>query len=244
MVQKPGIDAAVVVRGAPGRAPAVCLPGFAGDGRVFGPLAEALAPRRGTIAWHLPPGAPAAAAAALAPHLAALGPFHLVTGSFGGLVARCLPPLPLLSWATVGTLPGPDLAPPGVWRRAAALRALPAPLVRRAYRAHLRRALARDGVPEDLAAAICADVPGKEVLLARLDGIRAWDVGPLPSAPTLWLLGAADPEAPWSVAEVQARCPGVEVSHVPGGHRPFASHPGPLAARLEAFWASRSKIDG
>lgn len=72
--------------------------------------------------------------------------------------------------------------------------------------------------------------------MARSRGVLDWDVGPLPPCPTLWILGATDPEAPWTKDEVLAHCPAVEVTHVPGGHRPWASHPGPLLARLEAFW--------
>lgn len=224
--------------GAAGRAPLVCLPGFLGDRRIFEPLAEAAEGAREIIAFDLPSGAPRKAARSLAPRLAPLAPLHLLTGSYGGLVARCLPPGLLLSWATVGTLPARGLVPTAVERRSRAMAAVPAPLLERLYRRHLRRSLRRDGVPEDLALRLATRGLSKEELLRRARGVLAWDLDPLPPCPTLWILGATDPEAPWSPAQVLLSCPAVEVARVPGGHQPFATHPGPLLARLAAFWAS------
>lgn len=214
----------------------MCLPGFLGDGRIFEPLAAVVAGRREVIAFDLPFGAPRRAAKALAPALETLAPFHLLTGSYGGLIARCLPPRLLRSWATVGTLPARALVPPAVERRSRAMTLVPAPLLERVYRRHLRRSLARDGVPEDLALRLAARGLSKRELTTRALGVLDWDLDPLPPCPTLWILGAADPEAPWSPAQVLESCPKVTVTHVPGGHQPFATHPGPLLTRMEAFW--------
>lgn len=222
-----------------GAIPALCLPGFLGDARVFEPIGPLLAARRSTYALDLPPGPPRAAAAALDRALDALGldAVHLLTGSYGGLVARCLRPGRLRSWVTVATLPDRDLMHPGVRLQARLLRALPAPLVEASYRRHLRRELPRDGVPADLAMRMSARGLDAALLRARLQGVLDWDLGPLPPCPTTWVLGDTDPQARWTVAEVLARCPDVTVSHVSGGHRPYASHPAPLAALLEPLWA-------
>lgn len=219
--------------------PVVGLPGFLGDSRELEPLAERLAERRPVWLYDLPPGAPDEAAAQLAPQLERDldRPADLITGSFGGLVARALPPALLRSLAAVATLPGPDLIPPGIRWQARVLARLPAALVERAYAHHLRGALARDGVPPALIAALCGPRPlARDTLLGRLRGVLAWRTGPPPACPTLWVRGATDAEAPWSAEEVQARWPGVSVVHVPGGHRPYASHPGPLVTALERSW--------
>lgn len=215
----------------------VCLPGFLGDARIFEPLGPLLAARRGAMAFDLPPGGPAEAAAALAPALEAVGrPVHLLTGSFGGLVARSLPPALLASLAMVATLPDPALIPPGVRAQAALLTLAPAPLIPAIYRRHLRRALAADGVPRDLALRLVARGLDKATLLGRLRGVLRWETGPLPPCPILWVRGATDPQAP----PVEALPDVAEVTHVPGGHRPYASHPGPLFTRLERFWGEVS----
>lgn len=205
---------------------------------MFEPLAPLLSPRRAVWAFDLPPCAPRQAAALILRELDELGlsEVHLLTGSYGGLVARCLPAARLVSWATVATLPDRDLMAPGVTWEARALRLLPAPALEALYRRHLRRALAQDGVPRDLALRMARRGLGRRALLARLQGVLDWDLDPLPPVPTLWVLGDTDPQARWTVAEVLARCPRVTVSHVSGGHRPYASHPAPLAELLEGFW--------
>jgi pimeloyl-ACP methyl ester carboxylesterase len=226
-----------------GRRRALLLPGLFGDAREMSPLAETLSARRPVLACDLPPGGPRAAAATLVKRLRDAdllegGPFDAVTGSFGGLVAACLPPGTLSTLAVIGTLPSPALISPAARLKTTLLAAAPAPIVERLYRRHLRAVLARDGLPEGLIAELLAG-PGltKETLLGRLRGVIVWEVDTPPAAPTLWILGATDPETPWSVEEVLRHRPEVEVTHVPGGHRPYASHPGPLTTRLEGFWS-------
>ncbi|MCP4806825.1 MAG: alpha/beta hydrolase [Proteobacteria bacterium] len=208
----------------------VCLPGLLGDRRIFEPFRAVAWTRHDLHLLDLPPGAPREAAAALE---LPPGRHHLLTGSYGGLVARCLPPERIASIACVATLPHPSLCPPGIRRTTRLLRHTPAPLVEALYRRHQRRSLALDGVPDELTLRSL----DKRTLVQRLDGVLAWDLPPPPLVPTLWLLGATDPQAAWSVADVLAHRPDVEVAHVPGGHRPYASHPGPLLTRLERFWA-------
>ncbi|MEY3211908.1 MAG: Serine aminopeptidase [Pseudomonadota bacterium] len=224
-----------------GRRRALLLPGLYGDARELSPLAETLAARRPVLTCDLPPGGPRAAAAALVTRLNDAdqrGPFDAVTGSFGGLVAACLPPGLLGTLAVVGTLPSPALIAPAARLKTTLLAAAPAPIVERLYRRHLRAVLARDGLPDALITELLAG-PGltKDTLLGRLRGVIRWEVDPPPAVPTLWILGATDPETPWSVEEVLRHRPEVEVTHVPGGHRPYASHPGPLTTRLEGFWS-------
>ena len=222
---------------------ALLLPGLFGDAQEMSPLAETLAARRPVLACDLPPGGPRAAAAALVARLKDADllqddPFDAVTGSFGGLVAGCLPPGSLRSLAMIATLPSPTLISAAARRKAWLLAAAPAPVVEWLYRRHHRAVLARDGLPEALISTLTSG-PGltKETLVARLRGVVDWEVDPPPAVPTLWILGATDPETPWSVAEVLSHHPEAEVTHVPGGHRPYASHPGPLTTRLEGFWA-------
>ncbi|MBK9370733.1 MAG: alpha/beta hydrolase [Deltaproteobacteria bacterium] len=226
-----------------GRRRALLLPGLFGDAREMSPLVEALAARRPVLACDLPPGGPRAAAAALLTRLRGAdllsdGPFDAVTGSFGGLVAACLPPELLRTLAVIATLPSPALISDAARRKTALLGAAPAPVVEWLYRRHHRAVLARDGLPEALITELTAG-PGlsKETLLGRLRGVIHWEVNTPPAVPTLWILGATDPETPWSVEEVLRHRPEVEVTHVPGGHRPYASHPGPLTTRLEGFWS-------
>lgn len=219
--------------------PVLGLPGFRGDARELLALAERVASRRPVLLVDLPPGAPDEAAAQLRGVLepALEAPADVVTGSFGGLVARSLPPAMLRSLAAVATLPGPDLIPRAVVLRARVLALAPAVLVEAAYTRHLRRALSQDGVPPELAEALCGRrALDKATLLGRLQGVLAWRTGPPPGCPTLWVRGATDAEAPWTPAEVLARWPGVQTTQVPGGHRPYASHPGPLLTALERFW--------
>lgn len=226
-----------------GRRPALLLPGLFGDAREMSPLAERLSERRPVVLCDLPPGSPRAAAAALRARLRDAdqlnrGPFEVVTGSFGGLVAGGLPPGLLSSLAVVATLPSPALIPAATRLRISLLSLAPAPIVEALYRRRHRAVLARDGVPEALLHTLTSG-PGltKATLLTRLKGVLDWEVDPPPQVPTLWILGATDPETPWGVAEVLSHRPDVELTHVPGGHRPYASHPGPLTTRLEAFWS-------
>ena len=107
---------------------------------------------------------------------------------------------------------------------------LPSPVVQALYRRHIRRGWAADGLDLE---------PGSlstGALLARLDEVLQHPFA-FPDVPTLWLLGATDAQAP-TPAQVLAHQPHAQVVHVPGGHRPFATHPGPLFTELERWWAS------
>jgi len=194
----------------------VCLPGFLGDARVFEPFARIARSRYEVIALDLPLSGPAPEG-------------HYLCGSYGGLVAAELAVERLRSLALVATLPGADLLPSSFRFQAALVRHLPGPLVERLYRNHSRRSLAADG----------ADLQSRGLdattLRTRLDRILHHRFV-FPPVPTLWILGATDPQAP-TAAEVLARQPHAEVCHVPGGHRPYASHSGPLLTELERWWA-------
>ena len=155
---------------------------------------------------------------------------HYLCGSYGGLVAAELPVDRLRSLALVGTLPGADLIPSSLRFQASLLRLLPNPLVERLYLRHSRRSLADDG------AELQSSGLDAVTLRARLDRVLDHPFV-FPPVPTLWVLGATDPQA-CTAGEILARQPHAEVCHVPGGHRPYASHPGPLLTELERWWAS------
>ncbi len=218
--------------------PVLCLPGLLGDARVFRPFVALAARSREVIALDLPSGAPALAARSLK---LPPGRFHVVTGSYGGLVARCLPPERMASLACVATLPGRSLCPRSVELQSRLLARLPAGLVEGIYARRLERVLAADGVPAELAEGMLIRGLSAEDLVARLRGVLDWDLPAQPSVPTLWILGATDPSARWTTEEVLRHQPGVQVTHVPGGHRPYASHPGPLLTRLQGFWSELAR---
>ena len=203
----------------------MCLPGFLGDRRVFEPLAVLAHARFEVVTLDLPPGSPREAALALP---AVDG--HYLTGSFGGLVASCLPPSRLRSLALVATLPAASLIPRSVRLQSRLLRRLPAPALEALYRRHSARSLEQDGVDLE------SEGLDAVTLRARLRGVLEHDFV-FPSVPLLWVLGATDPQAPNS-GDVLRHQPLAEVCHVPGGHRPYASHPGPLLTELERWWSS------
>jgi hypothetical protein len=211
----------------------IFLPGFLGDARELGDFAAHAG--RPVIALDLPRGGPETQARALRPELARIGPAHLLTGSYGGLVARWLGS-EAVSWATVATAPDPAALAGGVRRMRRLVAALPGPIARIVYGARLRRRLSEDGLPDALAEALVARGLDRAAVLERLDGILG-PLPPLPDVPTLWVVGDRDPEAPWSDSEIRAACPRAEVARVPGGHRPYATHPAPLAEALAGFWA-------
>lgn len=223
------------------RVPVVFVPGFLGDRRIFEPTARLLADRHGVLAVELPPGAPREAAAALEEQLhEVLGTTaaRFVTGSYGGLVARCLPEARIRSLVTVGTAPARRFVPSGMVARRRALGWLPTELTEQLYRRRLALNLARDGVPEELCRTLARRGLTKRLLLERFDGVLDWDLPPWPDAPHLWLLGANDAEVRWTRDEILDEEPGVTLGTVPGGHRPYASHPGPFVTRLEDFWSA------
>ena len=217
--------------------PVVFLPGLQGQAAVFGPLRDVVQLGTAWNAWDLPPGDPREAAAALAPRLERLGPAHLVTGSYGGLIALQLPPEGIRSLVMVGTCPNPRLLPPHVSRQVALLRALPSFLVGSLYRRHLGRSLQGDGVPQETQQVVLGHRPGVGTLLGRLDGaLQEQEAVPVPGR-LLWLRGTEDALCPWDDGEVISAWPGAQVQSVPGGHRPWASHPQAFAAILQAFWS-------
>lgn len=196
----------------------VCLPGFLGDARVFEPFRRLASSRYEVLLLDLP--------------LRGLPPrAHVLTGSYGGLVAAKLDPGRIRSLAMVGTLPSASLIPSSVRLQRRILGQLPERLVEGLYRRHSRRSLALDGVPDLRGEGLAA-----RVLLERLDEVLQHSFV-FPDVPTLWVLGATDPQAPTS-AQVLEHQPHAEVCHVPGGHRPYASHPGPLLTELERWWSS------
>ena len=220
--------------------PLVCLPGLLGDARIFEPFARLARRSREVHCLDLPPGPPRQAARELdLPR----GSFHVLTGSYGGLVARCLPPERMLSLACVATLPDRSLCPRSVELQSRMLARMPSTLVERLYARRLDRVLAEDGVRSELADRLHR--LDRDTLVGRLRGVLDWDLPPQPQVPTLWVLGATDPMAPWSVGEILRWHPHVQACHVPGGHRPYASHPGPLLTRLQGFWseAGASSLD-
>lgn len=162
--------------------------------------------------------------------------------SLGGLVARAMAaaaPDRVLAIATLGTLPAPSLIPGAVrrGRRRAAL--LPGPLFELLYAARIRRRLAEEGVEPAVIAQLVAALPGKAELLRRLDAVLAWGLQADPGVPSLWLLGQADAEAPWTPAEVLRHVPRATVQVIPGGHRAPITHPGPFHEALGRFLAGR-----
>lgn len=216
--------------------PILCLPGVLGDALVFEPLA-ALLPHRRVLLADLPLGDPWRAAPILARRLEGLGPFHVLTGSYGGLVAHKLGEHLVASAAHVATLPDLSMREDRRLWTGRVLQRTPAPLVIRLYREHLARSLAQDGLDQAMVQRLLERTRSKEELMDRLWCILNDQLPERPpERPTLWIVGEGDTQAAWSTAEIQAAQPGVQVAHVPGGHRPYATHPQPLVARLEDFW--------
>jgi len=222
--------------------PLFCLPGLLGDARIFEPLRAALGEARPVYALDLSPGTPFAVAerVSLAMRSRTSRPAHVLTGSWGGLAALCLPPEQVASLAVVATLPHPRFYPAWMTPARRALTLLPPPLVEAMYRGHLARELDRDGVPAALAAALVERGLARSVLLSRLKYARCGDI-PRARAPALWLAGEEDPQVTWTAHELRSHHPGAGFTPVPGRHRPYASHPEALLERLESWW---SKHDG
>jgi pimeloyl-ACP methyl ester carboxylesterase len=217
--------------------PVVCLPGLQGHAAVFDPLRDVLQIGSAWNAWDLPPGAPSEAAAPLAERLERLGPAHLVTGSYGGLIAVHLPPGVVRSLVMVGTCPHPRVLPAHVARQVALMKAIPGALVAGLYRFHLARSLRGDGVPGDTRRRVLAHRPGVPDLLERMDAALQEQEATHVHQKLLWVRGASDALCPWDDGEVLSSWPGAQVRSVPGGHRPWASHPQAFAAILQAFWS-------
>jgi pimeloyl-ACP methyl ester carboxylesterase len=161
-----------------------------------------------------------------------------VTGSFGGLVCHKLPAHLVLSAAHVATLPSLEQRNQLQILKGRALRKLPAAIVEPLYARHLRDSLNAEGLPAELIERVLARERSKEELIGRLQCLLDDEFPERPEdRPTLWILGENDEQAPWSTPEVHAHHPNAQVARLPGGHRPYATQPGPLMARLEEFWA-------
>ena len=169
----------------------VCLPGIRGSAALFAPLhaaleshashaGRALARRLHPLA--LPPGAPALAASRLLPQLPR-GRFHVLAGSFGGLVARFLPADRVASLLCVATLPTPACLDPRLVRRARVALALPDPVLEALYRRHGRRSLHAEGVPPEVVERVCAEPCPAAVLRGRLRGVLSGHHGRVPPVP-------------------------------------------------------------
>lgn len=214
----------------------VCLPGLRGSAEIFAPLHAELPTHESRLRaapgplWPLalPPGSPALAAARLLPHLPP-GRFHVLTGSYGGLVARFLPHHRLASLVCVGTLPSPAFLEPRMATRARWMMALPDPLLAALYHQHGRRSLAGDGVQAAVVDQVCAEPLAAPVLRARLRAVLSGHHGSTPPGPVAWVTGTDDPHVSWSPADLKAVVPHAVSITVPGRHFPHASHPA-------AFW--------
>lgn len=217
------------------RLPVVCLPGIRGDARIFEPLVELVGDTARLVPLDLPSGAPALAAARLVPRLPA-GPVHLLTGSYGGLVARWLPRARVASVACVGTLPSPAWLTAGAAWRARLLMGLPDALLARLYQRHGLRSLTAAGVPERVVAAVVGRAVPATVLRARLRGVLSGHHGTVPDLPMAWIHGRSDAQVTWSPDDVRRLHPGSVVFEVDGDHFPHASDPAALWSTLCAAW--------
>lgn len=218
--------------------PILCIPGVLGDALVFEPLVAQLADERRVFLADLPPGDPWRAAAIIARRLEATGPFHVVTGSYGGLVCHKLPAHLVRSGAHVATLPSLAQRDQLQVLKGRVLRKLPAAIVEPMYQRHLRESLSAEGLDPQLIERVLGRPRTKDELIGRLQCLLDDEFPERPeSRPTLWILGEDDDQVPWSEAEVQAHHPQAQVARVPGGHRPYATHPEALLAHLRPFWA-------
>lgn len=230
--------------GPTGVTPVLCLDGILGRSRIFSPFAELCAPSRTVVLADLPPGDPWRAAALLARRLEGRAPMHVLTGSYGGLVARKLPNHLVASVSCIGTLPHSRFVARDMKLQVAALRRMPARVVEPLYHRRSRSALVDDGVPSALVDELTGTPLDADVLLGRLTAVTDHDLPELnPDWPVLWLHGADDPQITWTEADVRAEHPNAQVATVPGGHHPHASHPGPLLERVQAFWDSLGPTD-
>lgn len=213
------------------------LPGIEGDPRVFCRL-DALAGRHPCRLLRLPdePDIPAMARRLLARGGEAR--FAVFGTSLGGLVGRELArqaPERVAGLAALGSLPAERHRPRGLALAAALLGGGPEGLLAARYRRRIARRHREEGVDPELSALLLRDLPAPGLLARRLRAIAAWEAGPPPTAPTLWLRGQLDTEAPWSTAEAAADLPGALVETVPGGHRAVLTHPLHLVAVLGSF---------
>lgn len=218
--------------------PVVLLPGIEGDARIFARL-DGLARARPVEAWDLPDeGDLPDQAARLWRALDRAGhdrPLHLFGASLGGLLAWQLAaarPDRVASLTTLGSLPAARHRPLSVGVAARALASTPDAVVRRTWRARLRRRYAEEGITSADAQALLSALPPPAIYRARIRAVARWHAPPAPAVPTWWLLGQVDREAPWTAQDVAAALPRAHVETVPGGHRAMLTHPEPLVAVL------------
>jgi pimeloyl-ACP methyl ester carboxylesterase len=216
----------------------LCLPGLQGHRAVFAPLVRALGDDLSVTLLDLPPGSPIEAANALKSQLEKMpgGPWHVVAGSYGGLVGLHLDAAYARSLSLVGTCPVSSGISIGfrVQSRMAGL--LPGPVKSRLYRHRLYGSLRGDGVPSDIAQQVADKSPSARVLSQRLKGAMENRPGPPQDVPLLWVRGDYDAQITWDDQLVHDHWPDARIVSVPGGHRPFASHARALAAVLRHFW--------
>lgn len=206
----------------------VFLPGLRADAREWARLDPHLdgAP---ALFLDLPDAGPALAgvAAAVLDRLPP-SPVEVVGASFGGLVARALPPARVRAMTLIGTLPAPSPAARRAGRQGRAIRLLPRPLFAALYAERSDIEWLQDEPDGAWLARI--PVPARDPTADRLLAIARWGLAERVTVPTRWLWGATDPWARWSVADVHAA--GAEPVVVPGGHRPHLSHPAEVARWL------------
>lgn len=218
--------------------PVVLLPGVDTDSRTFcrqAPLADA-AP---TLALDVPDGGDLDTVVARTLALLPDRPAMLVGASYGGLVARAVAeraPGRVSTLVTIGTLPDPSLRPVGVVMQAALIARLPDRSFDRWYRSRITARLEEEGVPPEAQATHLRGNVGRDRLVARLRVVAAWEEAGVPRVPTWWWRGQVEREAPWTLDDAQQALPHAQVETVPGGHRPWLSHPGALHERLLQVW--------
>ena len=226
--------------GGAGSAPGgvVLLPGIEGDSRTFCRQAR-LSTRVPLWAADLPATGRLATDAAVLRRLLPPGPLLLVGCSYGGLVGLHLASEPSdggRALVGVGALPHPRHRPMLLPWAARGLQMLPDATVRRRYRRRITRALEEEGVGLESQAAHLQALPAPEAHRKRLDAVCAWRGGPQPRGDLWWLRGQVDREAPWTLADARRALPTADVETIPGGHRPWLTHPGPLGDLIEQVW--------
>lgn len=222
------------------------LPGIEGDARAFArqlPLCK----ERTVLALDLPRGmdrldAMAARTLAMLDLMGAPKRFALVGLSLGGLIGRAVvaqSPDRVAALVTLGSLPSPLVIPESVRRGRLGGAVMPGMMFDMLYGVRFRRHLAEEGVDPLLIEQLVADLPDKTEVMRRLDAVLSWGLPDEIVAPTLYLLGQVDAEAPWTLADVMRLLPGVTVGVVPGGHRAPLTHPQAFHTAILTFLEGR-----
>lgn len=231
------------VRSGTGR-PIVLIPGLQGDPDIFSGLYKVLSPGRPLWAFRLGSGGLLDDAATLNERLSdnGLKGLDVVAGSYGGHVA-------LKSGGSfhsiVLTASFPKYEALPVQSRAVLKLSLrmPSVVLHRLYSLRFESRLKNDGVPSEISALL--KCPSGTEVMARLRSLENLIVEEA-HVPILWVAGHEDSGSPWPARVLQETWPGVSVQRISGKHRPYASHPGVFAARVENWWdelqSSASKI--